>query len=396
MEGLAGDERFAVLSIDGGGVRGIFVAAVLASLERDTGTKITDHFDLIVGTSTGGIIALGLGAGMSPEEILALYVDNVDSIFPAWRRSILARPLSLVRAKYKAGWAPAGGAGGVRGQAAVRQHRPAGDPVVQHRRERGVLVQDPASRATAPRLERADVAGRHGDHGGADLLPGLLPARRPRPAGGRRRMGEQPVDGRRRGGGLDVRAARWSEIRLLSLGTTVAAAYRPRKLDRGGLIQWVRSPNVAQVLMAGQSLGAFTAAEHLLGRGRAFRLNPPAPEALAKLDTADSRDLLAAAAHHSRDFCPTFADRVRLAPARTVHTAAHQEGHRRMTRFSSQALDELLGTGISQLDITPAERRLAVARYTARRPVAGRALGHRPVRRAGLPAGIDAAGHHHP
>jgi len=36
-----------------------------------------------------------------------------------------------------------------------------------------------------------------------------------------------------------------------------------------------------------------------------------------------------------------------------------------MTRFSSQALNELLGTGISQLDITPAERRLAVARYTA-------------------------------
>ena len=96
-------------------------------------------------------------------------------------------------------------------------------------------------------------------------------------------------------------------IRLLSLGTTVAAAYRPRKLDRGGLIQWVRSPHVAQVLMAGQSLGAFTASEHLLGRGRAFRLNPPAPEALVKLDVADSRDLLAAAAHHSRDFCPTYA-----------------------------------------------------------------------------------------
>ena len=67
-----------------------------------------------------------------------------------------------------------------------------------------------------------------------------------------------------------------------------------------------------------------------------------------------------------------------------------------MTRFSSQALDELLGTGISQLDITAAERSLAVARYTGGRPVAGRALGHRPPRRAGLPPGIDAAGHCHP
>src|SRR5689334_34925 len=102
MGGTADRRRFAVLSIDGGGVRGIFAAAVLASLERDTGTRVADHFDLVVGTSTGGIIALGLGVGMSPEEILALYLDNADSIFPARRRGILARPLSLVRAKYRA------------------------------------------------------------------------------------------------------------------------------------------------------------------------------------------------------------------------------------------------------------------------------------------------------
>src|SRR5260370_17960529 len=94
-------------------------------------------------------------------------------------------------------------------------------------------------------------------------------------------------------------------IRLLSLGTTVATAHRPRKLDRGGLIQWVRSPNVAQVLMAGQSLGAFTQTEHLLGRGNAYRLNPPPPQSLAKLDTADSRHLLAHAPHPTRDFTPT-------------------------------------------------------------------------------------------
>src|SRR5260370_4741032 len=99
MGGAADGRRFTVLSIDGSGVRGIFAAAVLACLERDTGTRIADHFDLVVGTSTGGIIALGLGAGMSPEEILALYIDNADSIFPAWRRRFLAPPLSLLRAK---------------------------------------------------------------------------------------------------------------------------------------------------------------------------------------------------------------------------------------------------------------------------------------------------------
>lgn len=85
MKATHDDEPFSVLSIDGGGVRGIFVAAVLAGLERDIGTKVTDHFDLIVGTSTGGIIALGLGADMSPAEILELYIDNMDAIFPVGR-----------------------------------------------------------------------------------------------------------------------------------------------------------------------------------------------------------------------------------------------------------------------------------------------------------------------
>lgn len=52
--------RFQILSLDGGGLRGIFTAAVLAHLEEDHGVRIADHFDLIAGTSTGGIIALGV------------------------------------------------------------------------------------------------------------------------------------------------------------------------------------------------------------------------------------------------------------------------------------------------------------------------------------------------
>ncbi len=49
-----------VLSIDGGGIRGIIPAAVLAEIERRTGKRIAEIFDLTAGTSTGGIIALGL------------------------------------------------------------------------------------------------------------------------------------------------------------------------------------------------------------------------------------------------------------------------------------------------------------------------------------------------
>lgn len=50
----------AILSIDGGGIRGIIPATILAYIEEQTGKRIFQLFDLIAGTSTGGIIALGL------------------------------------------------------------------------------------------------------------------------------------------------------------------------------------------------------------------------------------------------------------------------------------------------------------------------------------------------
>src|SRR3954454_18025200 len=57
--------EFRVLSIDGGGIRGILPAAILAGLEERFlgGASVAGYFDLIAGTSTGGILALGLGAG---------------------------------------------------------------------------------------------------------------------------------------------------------------------------------------------------------------------------------------------------------------------------------------------------------------------------------------------
>lgn len=51
---------FKILSIDGGGIRGLYSASVLARLEEKAGVKSGDWFDMICGTSTGGLIALGL------------------------------------------------------------------------------------------------------------------------------------------------------------------------------------------------------------------------------------------------------------------------------------------------------------------------------------------------
>ncbi len=70
-----------ILSIDGGGIKGVFPASFLTEIEKQTGRNIADYFDLIVGTSTGGIIALGLGMGFSAANILDFYEKNCDAIF---------------------------------------------------------------------------------------------------------------------------------------------------------------------------------------------------------------------------------------------------------------------------------------------------------------------------
>ena len=70
-----------ILAIDGGGIRGTFPAAFLANLEEDLAEPIGGYFDLIAGTSTGGIIAIGLALGLSAADILKLYEDKGPEIF---------------------------------------------------------------------------------------------------------------------------------------------------------------------------------------------------------------------------------------------------------------------------------------------------------------------------
>ncbi len=80
---------FRVLSIDGGGMRGIYTATFLAEVERSfahrkgfqKGLDIGKAFRLIVGTSTGAIIGCGLSKGVSPYEMANLYRENGSSIF---------------------------------------------------------------------------------------------------------------------------------------------------------------------------------------------------------------------------------------------------------------------------------------------------------------------------
>jgi hypothetical protein len=92
-----------VLAIDGGGIRGIIPAIILGAIQKRLGNDLHTFFDLIAGTSTGGIIALGIGTGCnngkpySPDELVNLYVANGPAIF---KQDLLTPEKALFFPKY--------------------------------------------------------------------------------------------------------------------------------------------------------------------------------------------------------------------------------------------------------------------------------------------------------
>ncbi len=84
-------KAFRVLSLDGGGIRGLYTATVLQQLAvrvarlngscQEARLDLGSKFDLIVGTSTGSIIAVALASGVAIEEVLNLYRTKASSIF---------------------------------------------------------------------------------------------------------------------------------------------------------------------------------------------------------------------------------------------------------------------------------------------------------------------------
>lgn len=289
--------------MDGGGVRGIFAAALLAGLEEDLGAPLVERFDLVVGTSTGGIIALGLGAGLSPRDILRFYIEEKGTIFSnpfGWRR---------FRRPFVAKYGPKGLEGALRkvfgttllGESRVPLVIPSYDigenavhlfKTPHHRRlRRDYRVEMwAAGMATSAAPTYFPTFRLPGDQ--VRLVDGGVWANNPAMVGVTEAvsMFGQPLDA----------------IRVLSVGTTASARTRPRHLDNAGLLRWALGPNVVEVLLNGQSAGAFAQVRHLIGPGNAHRLNPIALGELAALDSCDADALIAKAAHHSRDFCPTF------------------------------------------------------------------------------------------
>lgn len=94
------DKPFRILALSGGGFRGLFTGLVLARLEQEIGSPIARKFDLITGTSVGGILALGLALEIPAAKLVALFEKHGSEIFRPRAPKLLHWPHSLFRAKY--------------------------------------------------------------------------------------------------------------------------------------------------------------------------------------------------------------------------------------------------------------------------------------------------------
>lgn len=299
-------DRFQILSIDGGGIKGLFSAAVLTYLEEDLEIKAADHFDLIVGTSTGGIIAIGLGLGLSPREITEFYVTKGPEIFPP---KLLGRPheflVQVLRRKYdnaplKQALQDCFGAkllGESKCRLVIPSYNLSEDEIYlfktphheRFRRDYKVPAWRVALAASAAPTYLPCFKGIDG----LRLIDGGIWCNNPIVTGLTEAIGVL---------GVDLEA-----ISILSVGTTDEISNRPKSLDEGGYLAW--KDQAVKILMRSQSLGALAQAELILGKDKILRIDPIVPEGLFRMDKIATDDQIAKAAHQSRKIIPEIEKR---------------------------------------------------------------------------------------
>jgi patatin-like phospholipase/acyl hydrolase len=291
-----------ILAIDGGGIKGILPAAFLATVEEASGKRVLDHFDLIAGTSTGGIIALGIGLGLPARAIVDFYRNEGPRIFD---QELPSTPSLFSRIRKAAGWARHNARRLVTSKYDAQELRSAlqralGDRLLgdsktrlvipafdRNRRELHVFKTAHHERFAVDWKERAvDVAL------GTAAAPTFLP-------GHSLTSGISLVDGgvwANNPVGLAVVEAvgvlDWprEDVYVLSLGCCENAFAISQN---GGIAGYL---NAIEILMLGQSRGAMGTAKlltgHLEGRRRVFRYDHVAPAGTFGLDTVNQIETL--------------------------------------------------------------------------------------------------------
>lgn len=89
-------KKFKILSIDGGGIRGVFSAIILNKIEEKFNVRLNELFDLVAGTSTGSILASAIACDISLEEVIDLYKNEGKKIFS----KRFSGTLGLFKSKY--------------------------------------------------------------------------------------------------------------------------------------------------------------------------------------------------------------------------------------------------------------------------------------------------------
>ena len=291
-----------VLALDGGGLRGIFAAATLAAWEEDFDTAVADHFDLIVGTSTGGIIALALGLGLRPVEVLELYVEHGRMIFPSAGRAGHGLLRALTRPRYSQ-------TGLKRALERAFDQKKLGDSQVPLAIPSYDLAADHVHLFRTPhhedlrrdwRVPAVDVAL------ATSAAPTFLPAAR--------WQSHRLIDGGVWANNptlvgvaecFDRLGGERGRIRILNVGTTTEVRERPKRLDGGGLWAWRREG--LDIMLRGQSLAATNHAQLIIGRNNVTRVDVPTPQGLHALDDVVIQDLIGRAQAESRTRSPALA-----------------------------------------------------------------------------------------
>lgn len=293
-------DRFQILALDGGGAKALFTAHVLAHIEDDLGVAITDHFDMIAGTSAGGIVALGLGAGLRPKEIAEHVGDLVNRVFP----SRLQRRARLSRVRH-----PAYDSDSLRDVLVeVLGDRTLGDSCMRlvvpswdlQRGEVHIFKTRHSERLTRDwRIKMVDVAlattaaptyfGAARVHD-APLIDGGVWANNPSvlAIGEARSMLGVPLEA----------------MRVLNVGTMEPFTDNVDRLEKAGILGW--GPKAASVILNASSRGGMGTAMHLVGFENFVRFDAPVPPGKFALDRIRAESVRGYASTISRNLAPEF------------------------------------------------------------------------------------------
>lgn len=289
-----GGTSFRILALDGGGIKGTFTAAVLAQLQHNTRRHIASHFDLIAGTSTGGILAIGLGLGMEPAQMLDFYRERGSAIFPltSTAQRFRHRLRHLLRPKYsqerllaelRAAYPPGKTLGDARTRLVIPAYLAAsGKPCVfrtphhRHLPSHGDLEPAQVALATAAAPTFFAAARVKGAVADTQAIDGGVWANDPTLT-------------------AMVEAVRWlsvpiDRIEVLSIGTT-GSAFTAVDHGRSGLFGW--APRLVELLMSAQAKGTRQLAYDLAQGLRILRIDQTLPPKLVSLDDVGRIELLA-------------------------------------------------------------------------------------------------------